>query len=93
MFIAQAQTMTTGGFGTAASPYTAVYLKFARGSWPSTLILSFMNPVAYPVGVTAVRMRWITNTHLDVTYTKPATLSFQAVQAVGVQITIHQANQ
>lgn len=91
--IAQARTSASGGFGTAAPPVTFVYLKLARSSWSPLQILSFENPTAYPVGVTAVKMRWVTNSHLDVTYSKPAKLVFQAVKAGRVQITTHQVSQ
>lgn len=93
-FIAEAHTVTIGGFGTAAPPVTSVYLRFARHSpWPPFLILAFANPTADPIGVTAVKMVWITKSHLDVTYKKPAFLTFQAIKAAGVQITVHQAGE
>lgn len=93
IFLAEARTATVGGFGTAAAPVTSVYLKFSKASWPPFLILAFANPTARPIGVTAVKLKWVTNSHLDVAYSKPATLTFQAVQAAGVKITVHQVGQ
>lgn len=91
--VASAETIEIGGFGTAGPPATFVHLKYARVPGAGDLILGFGNPTARPVGVTAVKMKWVTNTHLDVTYTKPANLGFQAIKADGVQITVHQTGQ
>ena len=85
-WIAQASTLQSSGFGTA-DVETGVYLKWAAGSHPPTLILGFSNGAAYPRGITSVKMRWVSNSHLDVTYNAGATLNFQAIKAGGIEIT------
>lgn len=90
-WVAQAHTLQSSGFGTAAVG-TGVYLK--RTGSPRTLIqvLGFSNGSAYPVGVTSVKLAWITNSHLDVTYNQDAKLNFQVTKASGVEITAHQSS-
>ena len=90
-FIASAQTTQYGGPGTAYVG-TEVYLKQA-GSKSPLLILGFANGSAYPSGVTAVGLHWLSNSQLDVTYKATATINFQAVTALGVAISVNKPNQ
>lgn len=88
--VAQAYTLQSSGLGTSAVA-TGVYLKRAASSLPPTQVLGFSNNSAYPLGITGVKMKWITNSHLDVAYNAGATLNFQIAKADGVEITAHQA--
>jgi hypothetical protein len=85
-WLAQASTLQSSGFGTA-DVETGVYLKWVAGAHPPTMILGFSDNSAYPSGATNVKMRWITNSHLDVMYGAGATLNFQAIKAGGIEIT------
>ncbi len=68
---------------------TSVYLEQTKVARP-LLVLSFSNESAYPAGVTALTLHWLSNSQLDVTYRNGATIDFQAVKALGVDISIHQ---
>lgn len=89
-WIAQASTSQSSGFGTAAVG-TGVYVKQAAGSLPPLQILGFSNDSAYPNGITGVKMKWITNSHLDVTYGPGAKLNLQVIKAYGLEFTVHQS--
>ena len=84
-FVASAHTVQCGGLGTAYVS-TAVYLK-QRGQSPVE-ILGISYESAYPLGITAVNMTWITPSHLSITYKGQATIYFQVVKCAGVEITI-----
>lgn len=89
--IATAQTIQTSGPGNN-SVGTAVYLKQPRSAYPPVTVLGFSNESAYPTGVTAVELHWQSNSKLDVTYKAGATIEFQAVRALGADISVHQAS-
>ncbi|TAL74803.1 MAG: hypothetical protein EPN56_09905 [Rhodanobacter sp.] len=84
--VASAETTQVAGPGTAWVG-TSVYLEQARVAHP-LLVLSFANESAYPPGVTAVNLHWLSNSKLDVTYKSGAAIEFQAIKALGVTITI-----
>jgi hypothetical protein len=86
--IASANTEQYGGLGTAYVS-TGVYLKQSKSSKPPLLILGFTNESAYPAGVTEVNLRWLSDSQLDVTYKPGAIIDFQAIKAIGVDITVH----
>jgi hypothetical protein len=88
VLIASAHTTQISGPGTAFVG-TTVSLGVAKDTKP-LVILGFANESAYPAGVTAVKLHWLSNTELDVTYNSGATISFQAIKAYGVAITAHQ---
>jgi len=67
---------------------TAVYLEQTNVARP-ILILSFSNESAYPNGVTALTLHWLSNSQLDVTYKEGAAIEFQGVKAFGVAISTH----
>jgi hypothetical protein len=91
-WVATATTKQTGGPGTA-SVDTAVYLRWSASSWPPTLVLGLSNETAYPLGITAVRMSWVTEDHLDLGYCEGA-VGFQAIKAGGnVDISTHQLDE
>jgi hypothetical protein len=84
--LASARTIARSGFGTGAID-TEVYLKWSRSS-PPVLVLGFSYESEFPVGITAVEMKWLTPTHLEVAYKGHATLGFQAVKCSGVDISV-----
>ena len=84
-FVASAHTEQFGGFGTAGV-VTAVYLK--QSGQPPVMILCLSNESAYPSGITAVNMTWITPSHLRITYKGRATINFQAIKCAGVEISV-----
>jgi hypothetical protein len=84
-FVASARTEQYGGLGTAGV-YTTVYLKQGRQSPQEILALS--NETAYPLGITAVNMNWITPSHLHITYKGRAAIEFQVVKCAGVEISV-----
>ena len=88
-WVAQAYTLQSSGFGTAAVG-TGVYLKRTQDSHESIQVLGFSNDSAYPVGVTSVKLKWVDDSHLDVTYGRAAKLNFQAVMTSDVKVTEHQ---
>jgi len=89
--IATAQTVQTSGPGNN-SVGTAVYLKQPLSSYPPVMVLGLSDESAYPVGVTAVELHWQSNSKLDVTYKAGATIEFQAVKALGADISVHQVS-
>jgi hypothetical protein len=84
-YVASAHTEQFGGLGTAAV-FTAVYLK--QVGQPSVMIFSLSNESAYPVGITAVDMTWITPSHLRITYRGQAVINFQVIKCAGVEISV-----
>lgn len=83
--IATASTFQDRGF-LAGSTQTTVFLNWAVGSQSKTLIL------AYSDGATAsdmtVDMKWLTPTHLQLTYSGQRSLDFQAVKCAGIEISV-----
>jgi hypothetical protein len=51
-------------------------------------ILGLFNDSAYPPGNTAVKMNWLTSSHLEVEYGGHADLYFQVVKCVGIDISV-----
>jgi hypothetical protein len=87
-WVSTAVTTQNGGPGTA-SVDTAVYLRWSASSAPPTLILALSNDTAYPIGITAVKMTWLTEDQLDLEYCEGA-VDFQAIKAGGkVGISVH----
>ncbi len=91
-WVSTATTTQTGGPGTA-SVGTAVYLRWTASSRPPTLILGLENETAYPIGITAIKMTWLTENQLELAYCE-GKIGFQSVKAGGdVDITVRQLNQ
>ena len=89
LWLAKAATKQWGGPGTAYVA-TTVELKWVRGSQPPVQVLSFADETAYPIGVTAVEMQWITPKHLHVLYGRHATIGFQAVKCADISISVQE---
>lgn len=90
-WVSTATTTQTGGPGTA-SVGTSVYLRWIASSGPPTLILGLENETAYPIGITAIKMTWLTENQLDLAYWE-GKVGFQAVKAGGdVDIIVHRLN-
>jgi hypothetical protein len=82
---ATASTFQDAGF-LAGETQTTVYLNWAVGSQPKTLILAYSDgPTAQDM---AVEMKWLTPTHLELSYKGQRSLDFQAVKCNGVDITV-----
>ena len=84
-FVASARTEQHSGLGTAGV-YTSVYLK--QNTQKPTTILVLSNESAYPLGVTAVNMSWVTPSHLNIAYKGNANIVLQVVKCAGVEISI-----
>jgi hypothetical protein len=86
-WLATAATKQWSGPGSAYVE-TDVSLKSSDSSQPPVEVLGFSNESAYPLGVTNVKMDWVTPKHLNVTYGRHATLDFQAVRCAGIDISV-----
>ncbi len=84
--LATARTIAQSGFGTGYIG-TIVYLNWSKGSQPPMEILGLSGGTEAP-GATSVEMKWLTSTHLELTYKSPRTLDFQAVKCDGVDISV-----
>jgi hypothetical protein len=85
--VASARTVAFSGFGTGYI-WTAVYLNLTKGSQPPTAILKLSDTFERPSDEISVEMKWLTPTHLELTYKGHRTLNFQAVKCVGVDISV-----
>lgn len=86
--VATARTVARNeGLSIISGTDTSVYLRWATGSRGSTQILELADASDAPVD-TNVEMRWLTPTHLELTYKGNQTVVFQAVKWVGVDIAV-----
>ena len=85
--VASARTVANSGFGTGYI-WTAVYLNSTKGSQPPTAILQLSDTFERPSEEISVEMKWLTATHLELTYKGHRTLDFQAVKCFGVDISV-----
>ena len=85
-FIATARTLAPGGWGTGSPPETTVDLNWTTGSQGPQEILAFVPGSDEPEDM-IVGMRWLTPSHLELTYKGHPTFDFQAVKCRGVDIT------
>jgi len=85
--VASARTVANSGFGTGYI-WTAVYLISTKGSQPPTSILQLSDTFEKPSDEITVEMKWLTPTHLELTYKGHQTLDFQAVKCFGVDISV-----
>jgi len=85
--IAIARASGANGFGNDGGIHTLAYLKWATDSQPPTLILDLVDATNEPAD-TNVEMKWLTPTHLEITYTGNRVLGFQAAKWVGVDISV-----
>jgi hypothetical protein len=68
---------------------TLVYLKKEADADAGTEIIGIANETAYPVGSTAVDMRWLSPRKLDITSRSKSEIIFQAVKCGEVSISFH----
>jgi hypothetical protein len=97
LLIASVRTIQNGGFGSAKID-TVVYLKQSFSSQPPVDVLDFdchdapRRPYvldnANAGGTIDLTMKWVTPSHLQVTYDRHPDLYFQAVKAFGVNISV-----
>ena len=85
--IASGRTIANSGFGTGYI-WTAVYLNWTKGSQRPTAILQLSDTFEMPSDEINVEMKWLTPTHLELTYKGHRTLDFQAVKCFGVDISV-----
>ena len=97
-WVAIAQTIQNGGFGTG-SIFTTVYLKQNNFWRRPTEVVSFFceGPVPKPYvldntanvgGTINLKMEWATPSHLEVTYSGQADLYFQVFRYSGIEISV-----
>jgi hypothetical protein len=97
LWIASVRTIQHGGFGTASID-TVVYLQQASGAQPPTQILAFdcQGPAPRPYvlsdanagGTIDLTVKWLSPSHLYVTYDKHPDLYFQVVRMAGIDISV-----
>jgi hypothetical protein len=98
LWIASARTIQNGGFGSAHIA-TLVYLAPTNAPQPPTEVLAFscLGPVPRPYvldnaanagGTIDLTMKWVTPSHLDVTFDQHPKLDFQAVTYDGITISV-----
>jgi len=98
LWLAIARTDQEGGFGSAFIG-TMVFLKQTNVSQPPVMVLAFdcegPAPRAYVLdnkanagGTINLTMKWVSPSHLEVTYNGHATVSFQAVKYAGIAISV-----
>jgi hypothetical protein len=97
-WVATAITIQNGGFGSAGIS-TAVYLSRPQSSDATTEVLGFscggpiprpyvLDNVANKGGSIGLTMKWITPTHLEVTFSGHPDLYFQAIRFAGIDISV-----
>jgi hypothetical protein len=86
--IADAKTIENSGFG-SGSIETVVYLRQPHQSPLMILAFTHNNSPNLP-GLGNVTMSWLTPNHLEVTYLPSATVIFQAIKCLGVEISIRE---
>jgi hypothetical protein len=86
-WVASAQTEQYGGPGTAGIE-TSVFLQSVKGPQDKIRILELSQ------GATSVdlTLRWLSSTHLEVTYRRPATINFQAIKSGGIDISVREVS-
>lgn len=78
-----ARTDQYSGPGNAAL-LTTVYLKATKGRKDETEVLLFMQNAKS----IDLKMNWLTQSHLEVTYKQPAEIDFQAIKCAGIDISV-----
>ncbi len=98
VWLASADAVQNGGFG-SASIQTQVYLEKTNGSKPRKEVLGFSceGPAARPYtldnvankgGTIDLRMKWLSPSHLEVTYNGRATLNLQLTDYDGIEVSL-----
>jgi hypothetical protein len=88
-YIAHAERVQTNGMG-VGDPQTFVFLNWTAGSQSPALILSFEEGENESDESMSVGMNWLTPTHLEVTYRRHRTFTFEAVTWYGVEISMRE---
>jgi len=84
--LATARTIANSGFGTGYI-WTAVYLGGTKQKEPIE-ILELVDEFEMPSDEISVEMKWLTPTHLELTYRGHRTRYFQAIKWAGVDISV-----
>lgn len=84
--VATARTIACSGFGTGVID-TSVSLDWTGDSRPAQEVVGFSDEYEAPEK-TMVGMKWITPTHLEVTYRGPRDLTFQAIKWASIDISL-----
>jgi hypothetical protein len=85
--LATGRTIANSGFGTGYI-WTAVYLGGANRKQEPIEILELTDEFEMPSNEISVEMKWLTPTHLELTYRGHQTLYFQAIRWAGVDISV-----
>jgi hypothetical protein len=85
--VASAHAIGANGFGNGGGLHTLVYVKWVADSQPPTLILDLVDATDSPAD-THVEMKWLSPTHLELTWAGNQTIGFQAVKWAGVDISV-----
>jgi hypothetical protein len=85
-WLASAATKQWGGPG-GAYVSTSVYLRPIGSNQRAFELLGLADPTAYPIGITSVKLTWITPTHLDIDYSDRSTVDLQVVKFQDIEIT------
>jgi hypothetical protein len=86
-WLASARTEQRGGFGTAGVE-TDVYLKWINGSKPPEAVLVFFHDPTSQSDTINLSMKWLTPSHLDVSYNGHPRVDFQVVKYGDVDISL-----
>jgi hypothetical protein len=80
--IATGRTVAQSGFGTGYIG-TTVQVNWTQGKQHPVEVLELSDGSEVPPDSTSVEMKWLTPTHLELTYRAPRSLDFQAVKCCG----------
>jgi hypothetical protein len=78
---------TNGGLSIQSITDTKVYLKWATGSSMDMLVLELADASEAPAD-TQLEMKWLTPTHLELTFRGNQTVVFQAIRWFGIDISL-----
>jgi hypothetical protein len=102
LWIAAANTIQNGGFGSASIDTTvSLRKKDASGSGALVLAFSCNGPAARPYvldnkanagGTIDLQMKWLSPSHLDVTYDNDPSLEFQVTKHDGIDISAREVS-
>jgi hypothetical protein len=86
-WLASAETIENSGFGTG-SLETNADLKWTNGSQAPETVLVLVHDLDSPSKTIDLAMKWVTPSHLDVTYTGKASVGLQVVKYGDVDISL-----
>ena len=86
-WLAKAQTVQTGGFGTGLTT-TDVDLKWIKGSDSPETVLVFVHDSRSVPDTIHLSMSWVAPSHLEVTYDGHPRIDFQVVKLGDVEISL-----